>query len=218
MVINLALPAGTPVYISGNVSHGGQMKTTVERYNPSSLTHNPDSPILGLIQTGISALSDGVAVVSGVLQMNTTNIGTPGTKVYIDGSGQLVGGRPSSGPARYVAVVAVQGTQGLIVVQTKGNGTWGALKDARVPLLLEDWEVAMDIYRPVTDAVILSLSPEPIEFQDEEGSFTVTLTSAQSQLLETGDIFDIQLTELLSEGRVWTVARGSMVILEDVTQ
>lgn len=90
--------------------------------------------------------------------------------------------------------------------------------DARVPLLLEDWEVAMDIYRPSTDDVILSLSPEPIEFQDEEGSFTVTLTSVQSQLLETGDIFDIQLTELLSEGRVWTVARGSMVILEDVTQ
>jgi hypothetical protein len=90
--------------------------------------------------------------------------------------------------------------------------------DARVPLLLEDWEVAMDIYRPSTDDVVLSLSPEPIEFQDEEGSFTVSLTSAQSQLLETGDIFDIQLTELLSEGRVWTVARGSMVILEDVTQ
>ncbi len=90
--------------------------------------------------------------------------------------------------------------------------------DARVPLLLEDWEVAMDIYRPSTEDVILSLSPEPIEFQDEEGSFTVTLTSAQSQLLETGDIFDIQLTELLSEGRVWTVAKGSMVILEDVTQ
>jgi hypothetical protein len=90
--------------------------------------------------------------------------------------------------------------------------------DARQPLLLEDWEVAMDIYRPSIDDVVLSLSPEPIEFQDDEGSFTVTLTSAQSQLLETGDIFDIQLTELLSEGRVWTVARGSMVILEDVTQ
>jgi hypothetical protein len=90
--------------------------------------------------------------------------------------------------------------------------------DARVPLLLEDWEVAMDIYRPSTDDVVLSLSPEPIEFQDEEGSFTVKLTSAQSQLLETGDIFDIQLTELLSEGRVWTVAKGSMVIIEDITQ
>ena len=90
--------------------------------------------------------------------------------------------------------------------------------DAREPLYLNDWEIAMDIYRPSTDEVIVSLSPEPIEFQDTEGSFTVNLTSSQSELLETGDIFDIQLTELLSEGRVWTVAKGSMVILEDVTQ
>ena len=125
----LGLSAGTPVYISGNISHSGQMKTTVERYNPSAPNHNPDAPILGLIQTGISAESDGVAVVSGILQMNTSGLGSPGTKVYINSSGELVGGRPSTGPARYVAVVAVQGTQGLIVVQTKGNGTWGALKD-----------------------------------------------------------------------------------------
>jgi hypothetical protein len=90
--------------------------------------------------------------------------------------------------------------------------------DARQPLLLEDWEVAMDIYRPSNETVVLTLTPQPIEFQDEEGSFTVTLTSSQSQLLETGDIFDIQLTELLSEGRVWTVAKGSMVIVEDITQ
>jgi hypothetical protein len=90
--------------------------------------------------------------------------------------------------------------------------------DARQPLLLDDWEVAMDIYRPSSDDVVLSLTPEPIEFQDELGSFTVTLTSSQSQLLQTGDIFDIQLTELLSEGRVWTVAKGSMVIIEDITQ
>lgn len=90
--------------------------------------------------------------------------------------------------------------------------------DAREPLLLDDWEVEMDIYRPSTDQVILSLSPEPIEYQDTEGSFTVNITSSQSELLETGDIFDIQLTELLSEARVWTVAKGSLVILEDVTQ
>ena len=89
--------------------------------------------------------------------------------------------------------------------------------DAREPLYLNDWEIAMDIYRPSTSQVIVSLSPEPIEFQDSEGTFTVNLTSSQSELLETGDIFDIQLTELLSEGRVWTVAKGSMVILEDVT-
>ncbi len=90
--------------------------------------------------------------------------------------------------------------------------------DSREPLYLNDWEIAMDIYRPSTSQVIVSLSPEPIEFQDSEGTFTVNLTSSQSELLETGDIFDIQLTELLSEGRVWTVAKGSMVILEDVTQ
>ena len=90
--------------------------------------------------------------------------------------------------------------------------------DVREPLYLEDWEIKMDIYRPSTDNIIVSLSPEPIEFQDTEGSFTVNLTSVQSELLETGDIFDIQLTELLSEGRVWTVAKGSMVILEDVTE
>ena len=90
--------------------------------------------------------------------------------------------------------------------------------DAREPLYLNDWEIKMDIYRPSTDEVIVSLSPEPIEFQYSEGTFTVNLTSSESELLETGDIFDIQLTELLSEGRVWTVVKGSMVILEDVTQ
>jgi hypothetical protein len=90
--------------------------------------------------------------------------------------------------------------------------------DARQPLLLEDWQVAMDIYRPSTNTKILDLTPQPIEFQDTEGSFTVTLTSSQSRILQTGDVFDIQLTELLSEGRVWTVAKGSMVIVEDITQ
>lgn len=90
--------------------------------------------------------------------------------------------------------------------------------DAREPLNIPDWEIAMDIYRPSTDEVVLALSPSPIEFQDTEGSFTVTLTSSESELLETGDIFDIQLTELGSDARVWTVAKGSMVIIEDVTQ
>jgi len=88
--------------------------------------------------------------------------------------------------------------------------------DAREPLYLDDWEIDMDIRR--NGNLIVSLTPEPIESQDTEGSFTVNLTSSQSELLQTGDVFDIQLTELLSEGRVWTVAKGSMVIVEDVTQ
>jgi len=90
--------------------------------------------------------------------------------------------------------------------------------DERNPLLMEDWQVDMDIYRPSTDDVILSLEPQPIEFQDSEGSFTVSLTSVQSEILETGDVFDIQLTELDSGTRVWTVAKGSMVVIEDITE
>jgi len=88
--------------------------------------------------------------------------------------------------------------------------------DAREPLYLDDWEIDMDIRR--NGNLIVSLTPESVESQDTEGSFTVNLTSSQSELLQTGDVFDIQLTELLSEGRVWTVAKGSMVIVEDVTQ
>ena len=90
--------------------------------------------------------------------------------------------------------------------------------DERNPLLIEDWQIDMDVYRPSTDEVILSLEPQPIEFQDSEGSFTVSLTSAQSEILETGDVFDIQLTELDSGTRVWTVAKGSMVVIEDITE
>ena len=71
-------------------------------------------------------------VVSGIIQINTTGIGAAGTKVYVDNNGSLVGVRPTTGPARYVGVVAVQAIKslgGMIIVQTKGNGTWGALKD-----------------------------------------------------------------------------------------
>ena len=31
---SLALPAGTPVFISGSVSHDGKLKPLVQRYNP----------------------------------------------------------------------------------------------------------------------------------------------------------------------------------------
>ena len=133
---SVSIPAGTPVYISGSVSHEGKQKPTVEKYNPLSPNHNPNSPILGLTQGDILPASltagDGVVVVSGIIQMNTTGLGVSGTKIYVDGSGTLVSGRPASGPARYVGIVAVQATKplgGMIIVQTKGNGTWGALKD-----------------------------------------------------------------------------------------
>ena len=124
-ISGVTLPIGTPVFINSSVSG----TPTVEKYNPSSPSHNPNVPILGLVQASIPNNEDGVVVVSGVLQMNTSSLGVAGSKVYIDSNGNLVDGRPSTGPGRYVAVVAVQGTRGLLIVQTKGNGTWGALKD-----------------------------------------------------------------------------------------
>ena len=44
----------------------------------------------------------------------------------------------------------------------------------------------------------------------------MSLTAAQTETLETGDIFDIQLS-LVNDEIVWTVAQGAMIILEDVT-
>jgi hypothetical protein len=134
---SLIILAGTPVFISGSVSNGGQLKATVEKYDPSSSTHNPDVPILGLMQSdmlpaGAGSIGDGIVVVSGIIQLNTTSLGPAGTKVYVSATGALTGTRPSSGPARYVGVVGIQATKpngGMIIVQTKGNGTWGALKD-----------------------------------------------------------------------------------------
>lgn len=95
--------------------------------------------------------------------------------------------------------------------------------DAKLALNIPDWSISMKIKRPnspadagvITDnaTTILTLTPfaDP---DDAPGEFTVSLQSQESQILQTGDIFDIQLTRT---GDVWTIAQGSMVILEDVT-
>jgi len=97
--------------------------------------------------------------------------------------------------------------------------------DAKVPLVLKgagsEWVIAMKIKRPtstpgiITDAATLVLSLYPVADEDDlVGEFTVYLTAAQSVQLQTGDIFDIQVSD---PTRVWTVAQGSLKILEDVT-
>lgn len=95
--------------------------------------------------------------------------------------------------------------------------------DAKVPITVSDWEIKMHVKRPnlaadkgiITDnaTLILDLIPAA-DLDDAPGEFTVSLTSEESTSLETGDIFDIQLTD---PGRVWTVCQGQMIILEDVT-
>jgi hypothetical protein len=97
--------------------------------------------------------------------------------------------------------------------------------DNKEPLNIPDWSIAMEIKRPnlaanlgkITDDATLVLSLQPAaDSDDEAGEFTVSLTAAESAILETGDIFDIELS-LPQDELVWTVAQGSVTILEDVT-
>jgi hypothetical protein len=96
-----------------------------------------------------------------------------------------------------------------------------ATDDAKQPLNIPDWEIAMKIKRPnstpgiITDDATLIMHLHPRKDDDDLiGEFTVWLTAAESVQLQTGDIFDIQLSD---STRVWTVCQGSMKILEDVT-
>jgi hypothetical protein len=93
--------------------------------------------------------------------------------------------------------------------------------DNKDALNIPDWTIAMEVKRPNTspgdftdDAeLIADLYPVQTEI-DGPGEFTVSLTANESVLLETGDIFDIELSD---DSRVWTVARGTMNVIEDVT-
>ena len=97
--------------------------------------------------------------------------------------------------------------------------------DAKVPLILKgvgsEWTIAMKIKRPnstpgiITDDAVTVMALHPVADEDDlVGEFTVWLTAEESNVLQTGDIFDIQVSD---PTRVWTVAQGSMKILEDVT-
>ena len=93
--------------------------------------------------------------------------------------------------------------------------------DNKDPLNIPDWTILMEIKRPntkpgdFTDNAVTIVTLEPIQTEiDGPGEFTVSLTAEESALLETGDVFDIELRD---ESRVWTVARGTMSVIEDIT-
>jgi hypothetical protein len=86
--------------------------------------------------------------------------------------------------------------------------------EERVPLTISEWDIAMDIIRPSTNnALILSLTPEAT-INDDDGEFTVSLTSGESEDLVTGDAFDIQLSD---GARTWTVCKGTITVIQDIT-
>jgi hypothetical protein len=121
-----SLVAGTPVIGTGSITVNGNPKVYVE-----IATTDTESPILGLIKTDIDAGEDGIAVVAGVMENINLSDGTfeNGSAIYVSSSGWITGTRPVTGNAIAVGVVAHSGSNGVIVVQAKGNGTWGALKD-----------------------------------------------------------------------------------------
>lgn len=117
-----------------------------------------------------------------------------------------------------------------VVVWTIVKGDTAAFKvyvtdDAAVPLVIDDWNIEMEFKRTsdaanagyVTDeaSIILTLTPSQ-DANDADGEFTVSLTSEQSKLLRTGDIFDIELSTD-QNAIVWTVCQGSIVLIEDIT-
>lgn len=93
--------------------------------------------------------------------------------------------------------------------------------DAKQPITVADWDIEMDVKRPTTPGniddteatLVVTLIPAPT-VDDGDGEFTVSVSSTDSSNFETGDIFDIELSD---ETRVWTVARGTINIIEDVT-
>ncbi len=110
--------AAKPVYAVGHTNS----KTQIQLFT-SELSDN--YPFLGLTKTSLSDGASGEVVVAGVL----TNVNTSGFSVgqllYVDSSGSLT--TTVSGGA--IGIVAVSNsTTGVIVIQAKGNGTWGALK------------------------------------------------------------------------------------------
>jgi hypothetical protein len=83
--------------------------------------------------------------------------------------------------------------------------------ETKTPLVIADWVIDLDIRRG--QDLVVSLFPAPRE-GDSAGEFTVYLTPEESELLQTGDIFDVQLTR---QETVWTVVQGRIVVIEDVT-
>ena len=74
----------------------------------------------------------------------------------------------------------------------------------------------MDFYREgATSNPILTVTPSA-DPDDGPGEFTVFLASSETEILETDDKFDIQMS-LPADEVVWTVLQGTVKMIEDIT-
>lgn len=111
------LPAGTPVYADGYTT-----KTNIRKSLPTTT-----SPVLGLTKTFIANGAEGLVVVAGVMDEINTSGFSDGAVLYVAEGGGLTDERPANGSGA-VGIVAYSNASGIIIVEAKGNGTWGALK------------------------------------------------------------------------------------------
>jgi hypothetical protein len=110
-----AIAAGDPVYVTGYTT-----ATTVARAK-----HSTTQPILGLAKTSIANNASGIVVVAGIIQNINTSSFSAGDILYSGENGGLNNTQHHGGA---VAVVIYAAEQGIVSVDSKGNGTWGALK------------------------------------------------------------------------------------------
>jgi hypothetical protein len=107
-----------PVYAVGHTNN----KTQISLFT-SDLSDN--KPFLGLTKTELANGDSGEVVVAGVLTNVNTSSFSVGELLYVDAYGALT--TTVTGGAIGIVAVADAST-GVIVIQAKGNGTWGALK------------------------------------------------------------------------------------------
>ena len=103
-----------------------------------------------------------------------------------------------------------------IVRWTVVKGDYAAFRcyvedDNGTPITPGDYEIKADFRRG--SELLFSVYPSQSEF-DNVGEFTVTLLPAQCKLLQSNDLFDVQLSDAVV---VWTVCRGIMTVIAEVT-
>jgi hypothetical protein len=112
---------GTPVYVTGFST-----KTTVAKSLGNTLA---TFPVIGLTTTAITNGSDGVVIVSGIFSDVDTSSYTAGNILYVATAGGLTTTQPTTGSGAVGVVLKANATTGVILVLgSKGNGTWGAVK------------------------------------------------------------------------------------------
>jgi hypothetical protein len=113
-----AISAGSAVHVTG---HDGTNVLI------SLSTGSTTNPTLGLTRSNILAGATGVVVVTGVITGINTSSFDAGDTLFIGETGGLVN---TSSPVTGVAVATVikAGASGTIMVGSRGDGTWGALK------------------------------------------------------------------------------------------